>query len=112
MIKVDFRSTILLERIYNPITAMVFSAMFTFSWTILRGKNCRHHIAVIRVVDTFGLSQFQLNQQFDYISSILEIWVKIEYVNTYTVNNYMQVTGIATGENFAFFIYRHFVEIL
>ena len=31
---------------------------------------------------------------------------------TYTVNNYMQVTGIATGENFAFFIYRHFFEIL
>ena len=30
----------------------------------------------------------------------------------YTVNNYMQVTGIATGENFAFFIYRHFIEIL
>ena len=30
----------------------------------------------------------------------------------YTVNNYMQVTGIATGENFAFFIYRHFVETL
>ena len=29
-----------------------------------------------------------------------------------TVNNYMQVTGIATGENFVFFIYRHFVEIL
>ena len=34
------------------------------------------------------------------------------YPNTYTVNNYMQVTGIGTGENFAFFIYRHFVEIL
>ena len=30
----------------------------------------------------------------------------------YTVNNYMQVTGMVTGENFAFFIYRHFVEIL
>ena len=29
-----------------------------------------------------------------------------------TVNNYMQVTGMVTGENFAFFIYRHFVEIL
>ena len=29
-----------------------------------------------------------------------------------TVNKYMQVTGMATGENFAFFIYRHFVEIL
>ena len=32
--------------------------------------------------------------------------------DSHTVNNYMQVTGIATGENFAFFIYRHFVEIL
>ena len=31
---------------------------------------------------------------------------------SYTVNNYMQVTGMVTGENFAFFIYRHFVEIL
>ena len=30
----------------------------------------------------------------------------------YTVNNYRQVTGMVTGENFAFFIYRHFVEIL
>ena len=29
-----------------------------------------------------------------------------------TVNNYRQVTGVVTGENFAFFIYRHFVEIL
>ena len=31
---------------------------------------------------------------------------------SYTVNNYRQVTGMVTGENFAFFIYRHFVEIL
>ena len=38
--------------------------------------------------------------------------VKSLWVDHYTVNNYMQVTGIATGENFAFFIYRHFVEIL
>ena len=37
------------ERIYNPITAMGFSAMFTFQ---LRG--CRHPIAVLGVVDTFG----------------------------------------------------------
>ena len=33
-------------------------------------------------------------------------------LHMYTVNNYMQVTGMVTGENFAFFIYRHFVEIL
>ena len=30
----------------------------------------------------------------------------------YTVNNYRQVTGMVTGKNFAFFIFRHFVEIL
>ena len=30
----------------------------------------------------------------------------------YTVNNYRQVTGMVTGENFALFIYRHIVEIL
>ena len=37
---------------------------------------------------------------------------KIEIKPVSPKNNYMQVTGIATGENFAFFIYRHFVEIL
>ena len=36
----------------------------------------------------------------------------VDYRVDYTVNNYMQVTGMVTGENFAFFIYRHFVEIL
>ena len=36
--------------------------------------------------------------------------IKVSKKNT--VNNYMQVTGMVTGENFAFFIYRHFVEIL
>ena len=36
----------------------------------------------------------------------------LRIVGFYTVNNYMQVTGMATGENFAFFIYRNFVEIL
>ena len=40
-----------LERIYNPITAMGFSAMFTFSWTTLRGKHCWHPIAIMGVVD-------------------------------------------------------------
>ena len=38
--------------------------------------------------------------------------IKFLRFTLYTVNNYMQVTGIATGENFAFFIYRNFVEIL
>ena len=47
---------------------------------------------------------------------IQQIWSRqgydqIKFIKQFTVNNYMQVTGIATGENFAFFIYRHFVEI-
>jgi hypothetical protein len=46
------------ERIYNPITAMGFSAMFPFSWTTLRGKHCRHPIAVMGVVDTFRVEEF------------------------------------------------------
>ena len=44
------------ERIYNPITTMGVSAMLPFSWTTLRGKHCRHPIAVMGVVDTFGHS--------------------------------------------------------
>jgi hypothetical protein len=42
------------ERIYNPITAMGFWQCLLFSWTTLRGKHCRHPIAVMGVVDTFG----------------------------------------------------------
>jgi len=39
--------------------------------------------------------------------TIYTLWV----LTTHTVNDYMQVTGIATGENPASPIYRHFVEI-
>ena len=42
------------ERIYNPITAMGFSAMFSFQLDNTKIKHCRHPIAVIGVVDTFG----------------------------------------------------------
>ena len=54
------------EPIYNPITAMEFLAMFTFSWTTLRRKHCWHSIAIMWVVDTFELglaiSSFELWQ--------------------------------------------------
>ena len=44
------------QRIYNPITAMGFSSMFTSQlYIILRGKHCRRPIAVMGVVDTLGL---------------------------------------------------------
>ena len=39
-----------------------FSAMFIFKWTTLRGKHCRHPIAVMGVVDTFGHCCVNLNQ--------------------------------------------------
>ena len=44
------------EGIYKPITAMGFSTMFTFQLTTLRSKNCCHPIAVMEVVDMFGLT--------------------------------------------------------
>ena len=40
--------------IYNPIT-VEFSAMFTFKvYIILRGKHCRHPIAIMEVEDYLG----------------------------------------------------------
>ena len=49
------------EHIYNPITAMGVLAMFTFSWSTLGGKHCRHPIAVMGVVDTFGPYMFDFH---------------------------------------------------
>ena len=37
-----------------PLRQWVFWQLFPFSWTTLRGKDCRHPIAVMEVVDTFG----------------------------------------------------------
>ena len=42
------------ERIYNPIMAMGFWQCLPFIWTTLRGKHCRHPIAVMGVVDMLG----------------------------------------------------------
>ena len=58
-----------LERIYNPITATGFSAMFTFQLDKLRGKHCRHPIAVIGVVNKFGHGQENREQPLWSISS-------------------------------------------
>ena len=43
-----------LERTDNPIMARGFQQCLPFSWTTLRCKHCRHPIAVMGVVDTFG----------------------------------------------------------
>ena len=41
----------------------VFGNVYLFSWTTLRGKHCRHPIAVMGVVDTF--EQDPLNMPFE-----------------------------------------------
>ena len=38
----------------TPLRQWGFRQCFPFIWTTLRGKHCRHPIAVIGVVDTFG----------------------------------------------------------
>ena len=45
------------ERIYNPLRQWGFRQCLPFSWTTLRGKHCRHPIAVMGVVDTFKQSE-------------------------------------------------------
>ena len=58
-------SHLLPEHIYNSITAMGFSPMFTFQLTTLRGKHYRHPIAVMGVVDTFGHSILMFQTKYD-----------------------------------------------
>ena len=38
----------------TPLRQWVFRQCLPFSWTTLRGKHCRHSIALMGVVDTFG----------------------------------------------------------
>jgi hypothetical protein len=38
----------------TPLRQWGFRQCLPFSWTTLRGKHCRHHIAVMGVVYTFG----------------------------------------------------------
>jgi hypothetical protein len=38
----------------TPLRQWGFRQCSPFSWTTLRGKHCRHPIAVMGVVDTFG----------------------------------------------------------
>ena len=45
----------------TPLRQWGFRQCLPFSWTTLRGKHCRHPIAVMGVVDTFRLSVLVLN---------------------------------------------------
>ena len=57
-------SDLLSHKIYVSTTLLRqwgFRHWLPFSWTTLRGKHCRHPIAVMRVVDTFGQRQLLEN---------------------------------------------------
>ena len=54
----------------------------------------------------------QINCPFICRNQLQFLVISLVKYEGYTVNNYRQVTGMVTGENFAFFIYRHFVETL
>ena len=58
----------------------------------------------------FWLEMFFFQMNLPYLSKYWKVWLAFDGWNT--VNSNRQVTGMVTGENFAFFIYRHFVEIL
>ena len=70
----------MLEHIYNPITAMGFPQCLTFSCTTLRDKHCRHPIAVMGVVDTFGSCFFKTKNRVKTLSNV--IFLKKENVLT------------------------------
>jgi hypothetical protein len=57
----------------TPLRQWGFRQCLPFSWTTLRGKHCRHPIAVMGVVDTFGLGVWVQKSQFLLTFSIVHI---------------------------------------
>ena len=55
----------------TPLRQWGFQQCLPFSWTTLRGNHCRHPIAVMGVVDTFGPSQ---SQKVEFNLDQIKIW--------------------------------------
>ena len=51
----------------TPLWQWGFWQCLPFSWTTLRGKHCRHLIAVMGVVDTFGHRRFLVGFCFSIV---------------------------------------------
>ena len=77
----------------TPLRQWGFRQCLPFSWTTLRGKHCRHPIAVMGVVDTFehrlllylenhGVSSEYLN--FFFRPAIISC-VQLEFMMTYSI---------------------------
>ena len=56
----------------TPLRQLGFRQCLPFSWTTLRGKHCRHPIAVMGVVDTFGPG-LVLNKRDTHVLTIYEL---------------------------------------
>jgi hypothetical protein len=61
-----------------------FRQCLLFSWTTLRGKHCRHPIAVMGVVDTFELN---LTDEFNFQHKKSSESFYIKYLNIKIVND-------------------------
>ena len=61
----------MLRLIYYTHLQWGFQQCLPFSWTTLRGKHCRHPIAVMGVVDTFG--QRHLRDWFIHIAQNMKL---------------------------------------
>ena len=111
----------LTESFYNPnvsttlIRQWGFWQCLPFSWTTLRGKHCRHPIAIMRVVDRFrhcSLKVLQQNKQINkdqpflferyahkpFFLTLLVLFKLYNHVNMKAATYYM-------------FIYSHFTSL-
>ena len=56
----------------TPLRQWGFRQCLPFSWTTLRGKNCRHPVAIMGVVDTFGPYQKHIIEQGSCVGHMYE----------------------------------------
>ena len=52
----------------TPLRQWGFQQRLLFSWTTLRGKHCRHPIAIMGVVDTFG--PYNIHQKETWLATL------------------------------------------
>ena len=82
----------------NKLRQWSFRQWLPFSWTTLRGNNCRHPIAVMGVVDTFGLNLWDtqwvthLFRKIRPVSLHLPLWHAITFAKLFCLRNHSNIT--------------------
>ena len=69
----------------TPLRQWGFRQCLSFSWTTLRGKHCRHPIAVMGVVDTVGPADIAYDQVLGFMKSIIPSDFKVDFRNNLTL---------------------------